>query len=121
MPRLGTAQSQFFFMSAHMYNLEVELPDIFVVCSVCINFQECLSLINSVEVRFCLVGWPAIMCEACCSCRTCIYAYIIKIAEACTYKEMMDMAVHNYLVMIVEQFDGLHSKDLEVCYIYIYL
>ena len=114
MPRLGTAQSQFAFMSTHMYNLEVELLSIFSVCSVCIIFQECLSLINSVEVRFCFVVRPAIMCEACCSCRTCIYACIIKIVEACTYKEVMDMAVHNYLVMPVEQLDRLYSKDLEV-------
>ena len=114
MPRLGTAQSQFAFMSTHMYNLEVELLSIFSFCSVCIIFQECLSLINSVEVRFCFVVRPAIMCEACCSCRTCVYACIIKVVEACTDKEIMDMAVHKYLVMPVNQFDRLYSKDLEV-------
>ena len=97
-----------------MANLMEELPVNMLVCSVCNIYQECPPPSNSVEVPSCLPDWPAMKCEACCSYRTCISAYTIKVVEARTYEVMMDMAVYNYLKITVEQFDVLCSMDLEV-------
>ena len=99
-------------MSAHMYNLNAPEPENILICSICYNFQEVPPPSNSVKVRFCLMDWPYLKCEACCRCRICKYACWVKLLDTFAYGFMMNLAVHNYLNLLDDDFEGACSIDL---------